>query len=350
MLPRKEKVNRYYFFSKLTEQTNFLKEINPDDIANAYEATKAILHTKLNLIREELKHLHANSQQKAIIVGTEDFFDGASWSHSRFFDLKAVYEMLATEFIALSREFPNVIICPGSMYVSTPIPAAHESIKFAQDNISNQSLAKTVCYSTNLMPVLYNGQLLRIIRKGEKVRLGKASLESIEEIGKSGTPPNAKIKVISYHEDNLTDVSMGTKHATCYLGKTLLPGEANLISEFLNLSSHETLFNHEAAIDGDKFIFVICGEFRADPGFTSTAGEMLEKNFYDYIIHSTVGGDLFDRMIKPESIYIHSDFGGGTKLTIENIDQPLNEKAKKQNENLLVSAYIDDAAAPVRKP
>lgn len=305
--------NNFYLFAK----THSSAQPDAKDQTLA-EQTRSMMETKLLAIQNLLRQSPAH--EKVIIVGCEDFFESSLGANC--FDMDTVYSMFAKEFRELSLQFPNAIICPGSLYISTPIPAKHFGVKYNQED-SNASLDKTLCYTSNIMPVFNNGILLRVIRKGEEIvqqtnvgaRKPKIVSEKIADIDDFNPTKSSKLKVLSYHEDEL-DSSMkdelAGKKGTCYLGKTLLPGEKAIIAEYFPSANLQELFSHDVVIDGESFGFLICGEFNCKD---STSAKMLQDP-HDYIIHSTQGGDIFPSL-QNCSVYIHSDFGVDSKVLKE---------------------------------
>lgn len=286
-----------------------------------------LIKERLSVFEKYLSKAEFKKEHPAIIVGCEDFF-AVSFT-DRFYDLETVYSMFFKEFVAISLKYPHIIFTPGSLNVSVPIPTDHQNIKFYQE-ANNRLMNNNGCYFSNLMPIFYNGELLRIIRKGElayltrqvtpltgkNIKIERIAINSTEEISDYlKIDKNFKLFVVSFHEDEYDNMLKKDNEPipSCYLGKTLLPGEEKLIKKYcgnnINLS---TLFSHEAVIDKQSFCFLICGEFRGDSlpkwfGKETTVGALLEKKAYDYIIHSSVGGDLNLSMYKNSKCYIHSD-------------------------------------------
>ena len=182
-----------------------------------------------------------------------------------------------------------------------------------------------------------------IIRKGEQVEFRHLlpsskkkpvvhPLESIDDLSGFNHQPG-RLSVTSYHEDNLTDLADGAgKTSTCYLGKTLLPGERALIERYILPGSNrsiEDLGRHDATIAGKRFLFLVCAEFRLtnrQGENISTTGKLLSDDTsapFDFIIHSSVGGDVPDAMQQRARWYVHSDFGGFNKVVATDREQPL---------------------------
>lgn len=290
-----------------------------------YHTTKQKMLNKVDGIIQIFKSL-PDTQASLIVVGSEDFFDSAL-GHACF-DMRAAYEVMTNELKALSELYPNVLFCPGSLYISAPIPDTHYQCSYIQQERSEPTLASTTCYVSNIMPIYHNGELIRIIRKGdylrEKIAHRKdADLRPIESADELSLLRNqqSKLVVTSYNEDELDSIIMrpagdGVKQLSgvCYLGKTYLPGEIALIKSLLgeNIDTN-VLMNHEFEIQGSKCLALICAEFLYKNGTTI---KLLDNNYYDYVIHSTNGVRLDKRFQGQFNLYVHSDQGGMTEVAI----------------------------------
>lgn len=290
-----------------------------------YHITKEKMLNKADGIYQLLKSL-PDTQASLIVVGSEDFFD-STLGHACF-DMRAVYEVMANELKALSESYPNVLFCPGSLYISATIPDTHYQCSYIQHKRSEPTLASTTCYVSNIMPVYHNGELIRIIRKGdylqEKIARAKGvdlrPIISADELSLPRNPP-PKLIVTSYHEDELDSIIMRPAgdevkelSGVCYLGKTYLPGEIALIKSILgeNIDTN-ALMNHEFEIQGSKCLALICAEFLDKNGTTIN---LLDNNHYDYVIHSTNGVRLGKQFEGQLNVYVHSDQGGMTEIAI----------------------------------
>ena len=68
----------------------------------------------------------------------------------------------------------------------------------------------------------------------------------------------------------------------------------------------------------------------------STSGKLLQNNHYDYVLHSTIGGDILANMEKNCGVYVHSDFGQLTKLVIDGNKKEMRRE-KNDDSNLLAN-------------
>ena len=314
--------------------------------ASQVEATRAMLRNRLDVIAAHLNDLDRTygGKKLKIFVGCEDFLRGNNIAANVCMDPETVYQTIATDMRNLSRQHPGVVFCPGTVYVSTDIPLQHgaNNLKFDQDG-RRARLDSTTCYTTNLMPVLFDGEIVAIIRKGERVGFQKVTsaikkkvalqpLDSIDELPHFINQPG-RLLVTSYHEDDLTDLTdYREKNSTCYLGKTLLPGERHLIEKYILKGSErsiEDLGRHDPVIAGKRFLFLVCAEFRLtnpDGDNISTVGKLLCDDTvppFDFIIHSSVGGDVPHAMQKNARWYVHADFGGSNKVLATDSDHSL---------------------------
>jgi hypothetical protein len=312
----KKNFTKAHLFSNLNRKKNPGEEprtSKPETVA----ITKKLLEKHLNALQRSLKVEIGYKTDAHIILGCEDFFNGISLAKNACLDVETVYQMLSPDgpFANFSKAHPNCIICPGSMYLSEEIPEEHNAVKYDQNGATNIPLATTTCYVTNIMPVFYQGKLVRLIRKGELVKFNKQYVKDVNDIKPSLFEKN-KLRVISYHEDELEssikDEENGKK-SVCYLGKTLLPSEKKIMQEQLGVDLNQmaftgdNLFSHEYMLGDERFLFLICGECNDGAGeYVSTTKTLLENNNYHYIIHSTAGVNVPPSYLE-KSIYIHAD-------------------------------------------
>lgn len=270
-----------------------------------------------------------------IAVGCEDFFKSSNLSTNRCMDLDKTYELIGPKgpFAQISAKYKNCLIVPGSLYISVPIPKEHGHHRFRQDGRLHL-LSSTTCYTTNIAPVYFQGKLLRIIRKGEMLEQNlngrQVPMRTTDELSALAA---SRLNVTSYREDNLTDLFDNDKRGTCYLGKTLLPGEVRAMTRHLQTDDFNKLFSHECTIGDKTFLFVICGEFR---GEHSTSGALLNKE-QDFIVHMCQGGPISEELRPKSSCYIHVDEGATTQVEVRQPDGnwkilPLEESLDPHND------------------
>lgn len=204
-------------------------------------------------IEKDLKKL--KSQILPVILCGEDFFQGGDIStkeestnnKGECFDANTAYDFLYKDLTALSKEHPKILMVPGSMYVS--YNATNDSRKYVQ----NDSIIKggnNRVYVQNIAPVVYDGTLLRIIKKGAYLKI-KSTDEMVLTIDKHQkvSRENATFVVPEYGEDDLDTMN----HNIVFVGKTLLPIE----SEF-QLTPESEMYHHTFTVEGIKFGLEIC--------------------------------------------------------------------------------------------
>ena len=312
--------------------------------------TQEKLSQKISQIEQEVEKIQKkleklgpqHSNAKGLLVCCEDFFEGSSIAINACMDPEITYSVIGNQLRDLSTKHPNIIICPGSVYLSTPAPTELGKLQFTQDN-TKYRLEQKHGFAANIMPVLYGGQVVAIIRKGEKLvaKTGKKCEEVnfVDDITKESLLEKQYL-VPTYKEGELLEQAGGGKQdGACYMGKTLMPGEIDLIKKHILKNENADnkavfdLFNHDHVIDGKKFMFVICGEFHVDKGH-STTKDLLEKNEFDYIIHSTEGGPI-GKNLRKGATYIHSDYGNNNEFIPSALQEKRKEKAVLQKNNTI---------------
>lgn len=312
---------KHFLLFKAREDTHPADQSKLIDSHSIYDVTKQRMQSKLDVLATQLDAL-PDSDSPHMVIGSEDFFD--STLDVACFDMRAAYEVMANELKQLSKKYPNVLFSPGSFYISTPIPDAHHMCSMEQEG-TKRNLKSTTCYVSNIMPIYYNGKLIRIIRKGEKIieKIPKKKgvdlrpISSADELSDKRSQP-VKLSVISYHEDELDSIIKVPTQAlsgVCYLGKTYLPGEIELIKKTFGASvDPQALMNHEFELGGNTCLALICGEYIDE---SSTTRKLLANNQYDYVIHSTNGGNLGNVFEGHYRVYVHADQGQMSKITID---------------------------------
>ncbi|MEH4929693.1 hypothetical protein [Enterobacter cloacae] len=299
---------------------------------------------KIERVLADRAKLSGRMNENVLFVGCEDFFGSADIALNHCAPVEAAYQAISDYLVPLSQRYPNVTIAAGSIYISSAISkelrSTCEHLTLLQDG-KKSKVNTLVNFTANVMPVLRDGRLLTLVRKGNHLMFrpdggGKRSLIQPHVLSRidRALPSSGKLLVSNYREDSLDDdLRDGKYQGTCFLGKTLLPGEpecieAHLLKHFdpsatvLTTELESQLFSHEFMVGGEKFLAILCGEFRdAGSGGPSEArltalpnGEDLDNAVrYDWIIHPTVGGDVDDTLLNTAFHYVHSDFGGMNK-------------------------------------
>lgn len=189
--------------------------------------TYAILNERLSLLNKILEHIsqtdtHIDGLVKVLIC-PEDFFQGGELydkdSDGTCLDRDITYAFFATQMRVLSKKYFNVLLIPGSAYVSIPVHPIDEST-YKQNEYN---ITKPILYVQNIAPIFWNGNWIRLIKKGEYLvkkaskKSPKKSIISAEEHQKT-IGKNVKFDV-SYGEDELADLHLA------FVGLTPLAGE-----------------------------------------------------------------------------------------------------------------------------
>jgi len=299
---------------------------------------------KIEQVLTDRIKVSGRTNENILFVGCEDFYGGADIALNHCAPVEAAYQAISDYLIPLSQRHPNVTIAAGSIYISSALSEEHrstcENLTLLQDG-QKSKVNMLVNFTANVMPVLRDGRLLALVRKGNHLMFrpygdGKRTLTQSYVLNRIDRklPSSGKLLVSNYREDSLDDeLRDGKYQGTCFLGKTLLPGEpecieAHLLKHFDPIATALTpelesqLFSHEFVVGGEKFLAIICGEFR-DTGSDRPSearltalptGEDLDNAVrYDWIVHPSVGGDVDDTLLNTAFHYVHSDFGGMNK-------------------------------------
>jgi hypothetical protein len=280
---------------------------------------------------------------RKLLVGHADFLGTAAFPDNVYCSPLAAYQALIDFFIPLSRENPEAIIIPGSVYTSQAIPDAisQKNIKYQQGNIL-ADISQAIRLFTIQVPVFHGGKLVTIARKGEFLELhsnlGGAD-EAVEilknlDIEVSG---EKKLLVRNYRKDfeffsaDYTDTQAGI----LFSGKTFFPGE-QAIAEWHFCSGGEDndkrciadFFSNQFVIGDEKFLLIVDDEFQkhdaAIPTVRSLAfprQDQQDRNQYDWIIHSASGVGIDDALRSASYNYLHVDFDRGNEYSSDNVER-----------------------------
>ena len=294
------------------------------------------------------KYKSEHEQEKKLIVGHADFLGTSAFENNVFASPSAVYQALTDYFIPLSSNNPNVIIAPGSIYMSKDIPEdlRGNGISYEQGGGVNK-LDNAINFSTILAPVFYNGKLVTLARKGEYLHYRKGSR------GQDETDQDLlQLKDLSYPIDAESSLFVSRQHryddfvpselaeigdirsGTIFAGKSYLPEEKVLAGWFFcpcrdknGDATVDVIFNNEFMIDNEKFLLIIEDEFEKHHDFMPTVRRQAlssednldDANRYDWILHSTAGRGLDAKMRSVGSHYIHADIGNENECASEGI-------------------------------
>ena len=160
--------------------------------------TSLSIEEKVTKIKEKIgayaaQMKEAGSQNKQyLIAGHEDILDSILTVEE--------YQLYIDTIQGLSRDFPDIIFAPGSVYVQTKLDSP-VTINQDGENIQNVSYLMK-----NVSPIFQNGQLVNFEVKGEKLlkkKAGNRKKEIIED--ERGIVPGQDLKYICnrYAEDEL---------------------------------------------------------------------------------------------------------------------------------------------------
>lgn len=198
-----------------------------------------------------------------IVLCGEDFFQGGDIATDKeivnntgtCIPRDMAFKFFAKELRELSEKYPEVIILPGSAYLSVKSLDADKAF-YDQDNQRN---IKPSIYVQNVMPVFYNGEWVKLIKKGsplvannKKILTESAFLEASSMV--------QRLVVKDYGEDNLTDINRNL----VVFGDTPLPNEEALLQQ-LNIvdeKNKDNFFDPIFQLDNLVFGIEICRDHR----------------------------------------------------------------------------------------
>jgi len=272
-----------------------------------------------NEIRNILDQQTTLEQQRTLLLANHDFLGEGSVTLNSYAPPKVLYEALIEFFIPLSRAYPNVIIAPGSIYISTDIPETlrRKKLTYTADN-GTPKVAQAVHFSAIVAPVFYNGTLVTTARRGEYLayQTHPDNNESISEAAiwmdnlDTPIPSGARLIVHNDNQDHLIDpIDADAGHqGTIFSGKTLLPGERVIAESVLrpHMAKNSTakIFQSDFMVQNEKFLLIIGNEFKVTRNFLpSLRLQLLPINSsedggvrYDWILHQSSGEALDERL------------------------------------------------------
>lgn len=239
------------------------EEVEVDEKLSMVERTQQQLAKILIKLESLVKSAYDENKDNnilPIVCCGEDFFQGGELGSEREEELKqgkcmdrdTVFEFFATQMRALSQRYPTVLIMPGSVYVSIDAKEGDQAkFLFNQDNVKK---IKGSVYVQNISPVFFNGEWIRLIKKGDYLKCQSKSILSEEDLLK--LPAGSRVEVPEYHEDTLVDINSNL----IVFGETPLRGEKLLLVKLLEKQNLEH-FNEPVFVIGEiSFGVVICGD------------------------------------------------------------------------------------------
>jgi hypothetical protein len=222
------------------------------------QRTLARLKKQKDVLSKFVEHAatYADENLLPVVACGEDFFQSSliytdseyKKNQAKCMDRDVVYRFIANTLTTISRRFPDVLIIPGSIYAGVDV--TDDPNRYAQ----NGRVRKARFYTQNIAPVLFNGRVIRLIKKGGFL-FNKTTQEEIITSTDHARCYSKRHNMLvpRYNEDLLEDLNDGLIH----LGKTALPGEESLLA-FLGFS--EDLSNPHFDVSGIKFCLEICGD------------------------------------------------------------------------------------------
>lgn len=149
------------FYIKAPEKTGNVAEL--DENESISQRSSSQLNYSLKKLEPFVKMAaEENKKTMAVVVCGEDFFQGGEISNTaeeekgrgRCMDLATTYDFFSNEMCALSKKYPNVLIIPGSVYVSVDANAKEQKFNIEQDGTA----VVPNIFVQNVVPVFYGGE------------------------------------------------------------------------------------------------------------------------------------------------------------------------------------------------
>ncbi|MBB3212132.1 hypothetical protein FHW67_001400 [Herbaspirillum sp. Sphag1AN] len=259
------------------------------------------------------------AQGKALVLGESDFIAHCSLDTFVYCPFELIYQGLKDHFIPLSKKYPDAIIAPGSLYISSHIPdRVRDNCKIYRLGDTTKSINTAISFSTKIAPVFSGGKLITIGRKGDYMsRSVSAENTVMTDLG------------LSIASDTvLSAADTGRIHPeSIFTGKTRLPDETKALKTlFANdltdkaVRNIHSLHNNEFMVDGVKFLLVIGNETAIHPAPNQMSHlrrialssmhaptSVTHGNRYDYLLHISASHWLDDIMLSTSANYVRAD-------------------------------------------
>lgn len=217
---------------------------------------QALLTQAAEVIKDALEIVQpsTDSDRLALVIGPGDFWkSGCGLLTHGCLPQSLALDYFAREMVALSAQYPNIVLLPGSIYLSVDKLAIDEK-SYSRSNSGNFI---PTAYTQNIAPVFYNGKCLRLIKRGAYLLSINENEQNstTKELTSEGEFVNAlssiqcqRLEVTRCTENELGALSISD---FAFFGKTPLPGE-NLLLETLDLWS-DRLFSPVFTIENITF-------------------------------------------------------------------------------------------------
>ncbi|WP_412754568.1 hypothetical protein [Legionella donaldsonii] len=217
----------------------------------------ALLTQAAEIIKQTMEAVQPStvSDHLALVIGPGDFWkSGCGLLTHGCLPQSLALDYFAREMVALSALYPQIILIPGSIYLSVDKLAADEKSYF---RAHSDHFIPSV-YMQNIAPVFYSGKCLRLIKRGGyllTVNKNEQQHSTVKELTSESEFLNAlssvhcqRLEVLPCLEDGSGALAIPD---VAFFGKTPLPGE-NLLLETLDLWS-DRLFSPVFTIENVTF-------------------------------------------------------------------------------------------------
>ncbi|KTD08421.1 hypothetical protein SAMN02746073_0556 [Legionella jamestowniensis DSM 19215] len=263
---------RYEFFYDciMRAKVSFLPIFKPVHVKGVLKEDKVstLLTEATEIIESAVSNMSSIVEEQSydfgIVIGHEDFFESAR-DHIGDGCIPQAQGLayFVNELCKLSARYPNVLLIPGTIYLSVNKLIQDEK-HYRQNGSKNYTAA---VYVQNIAPVFYRGQLIRLIKKGnylegifrDEVKASKLRRESItteNDFLEMLSSTCERLEVSAYAEDELESFVP----RVVMFGKTPLPGEEQLLQKY-NLA-HENFFSPVFTVKGVHCGLEICADHR----------------------------------------------------------------------------------------
>ncbi|WP_019216079.1 hypothetical protein [Legionella tunisiensis] len=199
---------------------------------------QALLTQVADIIKHTLEVVQSSmeSDHLALVIGPGDFWkSGCGLLTHRGLPQSLALDYFAREMVALSAQYPQIILIPGSIYLYVD-KLATDKKSYCRSNSEN--FIPSV-YMQNVTPVFYSGKCLRLIKRGVHLlcindnSTAKELTSESEFLNALSSIQCQRLEVICCPDDASEEPPISD---VAFLGKTPLPGE-NLLLETLDLWS-----------------------------------------------------------------------------------------------------------------
>ncbi|CEK09658.1 hypothetical protein [Legionella hackeliae] len=243
-------------FLPLLKPTKVKTVSSLDKVKTLLSEAKDVIASVVKSTSEDVARL---SLSHGVVIGHEDFFRSGckNVEHGCIPQAEGI-DFFVNELGKISAQYPNVLIIPGSIYLS--VDKLNIDKKNYRQNGSKNYLSDV--YVQNVVPVFYMGNLIRLIKKGDYLQslfrtgagFNATLIKSEEEFIQALTSNCERMDVKVYAEDELEDMVP----RVVMFGKTPLPGEISVLQK--HGLTHEDLFSPIFTVKGVHYGIEICAD------------------------------------------------------------------------------------------